>query len=79
MSTDERGSAGDDTGLGPDERAVVDRGREWIRNNSAELIDLLTTLLSKPSVTGLEGGHDDPAWSARSPATSPTGSPSASR
>lgn len=68
-STDSGGNDGGKSGdagsagapaLDGSERAVVENGREWIRENEGELLDLLATLVSKPSVTGIEGGHDDP-------------------
>jgi len=59
---DESGDAGSPgvPALDQAERAVVDRGRTWIRDNEERLLDLLDTLVATPSVTGTEGAHDNP-------------------
>lgn len=49
------------TGLTDTEAAVVDRGRQWIRDNESTLLTLLSELVARPSISGTEGSHDDPA------------------
>lgn len=42
------------------ERDLLEVGYEWIDEHDDALIDLLTGLVARPSVTGTEGTHDDP-------------------
>lgn len=48
-----------DGDLSSAERAVVERGRAWIRDHETELLELLSELVARPSVTGTEGTYDD--------------------
>ncbi|ERH09653.1 MAG: peptidase M20 family protein [halophilic archaeon J07HX64] len=47
-------------GLSAAERAVIERGRAWIRDHEEQLVGLLAALVGRQSVTGTEGTHDDP-------------------
>ncbi|TYT61605.1 M20 family metallopeptidase [Natrialba swarupiae] len=59
-TTNEGRADGTGDGLSAAERAVVERGREWIREHETELEELLVALVARPSVTGAEGTADDP-------------------
>lgn len=43
------------------EQAVIEAGCAWIDDHEAQLIDLLTALVARPSLSGSEGTYDDPS------------------
>ncbi|MEY7849590.1 M20 family metallopeptidase [Natrarchaeobius sp. A-rgal3] len=47
--------------LSQSERTVLDAGTEWLDAHEEALVDLLTELVARPSITGREGRRDDPA------------------